>query len=92
MYGADVGKEVTQGPPWGGSLRRRVEKTDSLLQIVVRPRDRRGIGTRTACWGTFVKNVENSFTGAVSTVLFWPGRTRKNGGGVGESCSAREVS
>jgi hypothetical protein len=49
--------------------------------------------TRTDCWGTFAKNVENSLTGAVSRVsLFWPGRTRKNADGVGESCEEREAS
>ena len=80
MHGAEIGEEVTQGPPWCGSLRRRVEKTDSLLQklFIVELMDRGGMcGTRTDCWGTPVKNVENSLTGPVSTVLFLPGRTRK---------------
>ncbi len=65
-----------------------------LAKVIIRQDGRVGggvAGTRTDCWGTFAKNEENSFTGAVSTVSFCAGRTRKNAGAVGESCSVSEA-
>lgn len=87
--GGYVGATLEQKPaPKGRESRSFAASKNSLLIKLGRSEER----TRTDCWGTFAKNVENSFTGAVSTVSFWPGRTRKNAGGVGESWEAREAS